>query len=91
VPMLRGTRAFANARYTGPQYCLHAEAGGEVRLGATTETSFALERRITVSRSGSVRSLRALLSLDNAGNLAIYDQCGLPQPGRTLRLMLAFQ
>jgi iron complex outermembrane receptor protein len=32
--------------------------------------------------------LRAVLGLDNVTDATVYDQCGLPQPGRTLRLGL---
>jgi iron complex outermembrane receptor protein len=37
------------------------------------------------------RALRALVSVDNVGNATVYDQCGLPQPGRTVRLMLTLR
>ena len=62
-----------------------------MELPARTQTNLALERRLTLSTRGAVRALRAVLALDNATNTAIYDQCGLPQPGRTLRLMFSFQ
>ncbi|MEX2153250.1 MAG: TonB-dependent receptor [Gemmatimonadaceae bacterium] len=88
---LPGMRAFANARLTGTQYCLNADTGSEMTLDAKAESNFALEKRIAVSQRGAVRAVRALLSLDNATNVAIYDQCGLPQPGRTLRLMFTMQ
>jgi len=91
VPLPARTRGYANARYTGVQYCLNADTGSEMELAAKTEANFALEKRVLVSRNGAVRGLRALLSLDNAGNAAIYDQCGLPQPGRTIRVMLSIQ
>ncbi len=91
VPLPSRVRAFANARYTGTQYCLNADTGADMTLAAKTEANVALERRMSISRRGAVRGLRALLALDNAGNSAIYDQCGLPQPGRTLRAMLSIQ
>jgi iron complex outermembrane receptor protein len=91
TPLPRAIRGFANARYTGTQYCLNADTGSEMTLDGKTETNAALEKTFIVSRSGSIRSLRALVSLDNAANVAIYDQCGLPQPGRTLRLMLTLR
>jgi iron complex outermembrane receptor protein len=91
IPLPGMLRGFANARYTGTQYCLNADTGGEMRLPAKAETNAALERSFVVSRSGSIRSLRTLLSLDNASNVTIYDQCGLPQPGRTLRMMLTLR
>lgn len=87
VPAPAGLRAFGNVRYTGRQFCLHADTGGEMALPATTELNAAVERRFS---SPGLGSLRAVLSLDNAGNTTTYDQCGLPQPGRTLRLMVSF-
>ncbi|MNC98090.1 hypothetical protein D3C83_159510 [compost metagenome] len=62
-----------------------------MELAAKTQANFALERRFTLAGRGAVRGLRAVFALDNAANTAIYDQCGLPQPGRTLRLMFSFQ
>ena len=91
VPLPGRARGFANARYTGIQYCLDADAGGEIELPGRTATNLAVERRFTLARRGAIRALRMVLALDNASNAAIYDQCGLPQPGRTLRLMVSFQ
>lgn len=91
VPMPWRARGFANARYTGTQYCINSDTGSEMRLPGRTQGNVALERRFTLATRGAIRSLRAVLALDNATNTAIYDQCGLPQPGRTLRFMLSFQ
>lgn len=91
VPLPRQLRGFANARYTGKQYCLNADTGSEMALGGKTEANFALEKRLVISQRGAVRGVRALLALDNAANAATYDQCGLTQPGRTLRLMFSIQ
>jgi len=91
VPLPNAVRGFANARFTGTQYCLNADTGAEMTLSAKTESNAALERSFVVSRSRSVRSIRALIALDNATNLAIFDQCGLAQPGRTVRMMLSFR
>jgi iron complex outermembrane receptor protein len=59
-----------------------------MRLKAATTTDLALERRFQVRNGGAFRWLRTVLALDNTGNVTVYDQCGLPQPGRTLRLMM---
>ncbi|MDA1082232.1 MAG: TonB-dependent receptor [Gemmatimonadetes bacterium] len=88
APMPWSARGLANIRYTGTQYCLNAETGGEMTLAAQGTSDIGLERSFTLSRRGPFRALRALLSLDNVSNVAVYDQCGLPQPGRTLRVML---
>jgi iron complex outermembrane receptor protein len=88
IPLPLALRATSNARYTGRQYCLNSDTGNEMELDGATQASVALERRFAVSRRGT---LRALLALDNVGNTAVYDQCGLPQPGRTLRLMVTIR
>lgn len=90
APLPGRLRAFVNARHAGISYCVHADTGTEMALPAATETSLALERRFTLGRSGLARSLRAIVALDNLGNVTVYDQCGLAQPGRTLRLAISF-
>lgn len=89
LPML--ARATAALRYTGRQYCLNADTGNEMELFGKATSNFGVERTFAVASSGPFRALRALFSLDNVGNAAVYDQCGLPQPGRTLRLMVTFR
>jgi iron complex outermembrane receptor protein len=91
VPLPLKLRAFANARFTGTQYCLNAETSNEMKLDGQTETDLAVERKFTVKGRGLFQSLRALVSLDNVGNQTVFDSCGLPQAGRTLRVMLTFR
>lgn len=91
VPLPASVRGFAVARYTGTQYCLNADTARLDELGARTATDVAVQRSFAVARSGPLRMLRALLSFDNIGNVAVYDQCGLPQPGRTLRVMMSLR
>ncbi len=91
VPLPVQMRGFATARYTGRQYCLNADTGNEDQLPARTVADIAVQRSFAVATSGPFRSLRALLAFDNVGNTAVYDQCGLPQPGRTLRLMMTLR
>ena len=85
VPLPLQLRGFANARYTGTQYCLNAETDAEVTLGAQHETDLALERKWSLGGRGLFRTLRALVAIDNVGDATVYDICGMPQPGRTLR------
>lgn len=88
VPLPWQVRGFATARHTGTQSCLNGETGQEMTLKSATTTDLAFERRFAVRSSGPFRWLRTLLALDNMANVATYDQCGLPQPGRTLRFMM---
>jgi iron complex outermembrane receptor protein len=89
VPLPLAVRGAAAARYTGTQYCVHPDAGMQVRLGPQTEGNLAVERGWVLGRgAGLLQSIRALLALDNVNDATVYDQCGLPQPGRTLRVAL---
>ena len=88
VPLPASLKAFAVARYTGTQYCLNGDTSRLDQLPSRTAADMAVQRTFAVARRGPFRALRALLSFDNIGNTAVYDQCGLPQPGRTLRVMM---
>jgi iron complex outermembrane receptor protein len=87
VPLPRGVRGSALARYTGRQYCQHPDLGRQVELGAQTVGDAALSRGWSLGGRGArlLSALRATLALDNVTDATVYDQCGLPQPGRTLR------
>jgi iron complex outermembrane recepter protein len=89
LPLPLALRGTATARYTGTQYCVHPDAGTQVRLGAQTKGDVAVERSWGLGRGrGLLKSIRALAALDNVTDATVYDQCGLPQPGRTLRVGL---
>jgi iron complex outermembrane recepter protein len=59
-----------------------------VTLGGQARTDLGLDRSWTLRRGGALQTLRTALALDNVADRAVYDQCGMPQPGRTLRLSL---
>lgn len=92
VPVALGVRAAAGGRFTGRQLCVHPDLARQVDLAAQAVADAALTRawgaRAGGARGGRLRHVRATLALDNVGNATVYDQCGLPQPGRTLRLGL---
>jgi iron complex outermembrane receptor protein len=90
VPLPLALRGTANARYTSRQYCLNADTGNEDTLASKLESDVAVERHFPIAR-GLFKSLRLLVSVDNVGNAAVFDQCGLVQPGRTGRVMLVLR
>ena len=90
VPLPWQIRGFATTRHTGKQYCLNEETQSWMTLGSATATDLAVQRTSAVN-SGPFRSMRTVLSFDNVGNVSVFDQCGLPQPGRTLRLMVTLR
>jgi iron complex outermembrane recepter protein len=82
-----GIAAGAQAEFTGRQFCL-ASTGDDVELAAGTRVGGELRRQWALRRSPAavMRRLEARLGVENAGDAAIYDQCGLPQPGRIASL-----
>ncbi|WP_169307573.1 TonB-dependent receptor plug domain-containing protein [Gemmatimonas aurantiaca] len=87
-PTLAGFRASVMGRYTGTQYCQHPDLGRQVELASQTVADAAVSRTFGVRSSGLLQRLTALVAMDNLGNKTVYDQCGLPQPGRTIRFGL---
>ncbi|MBL0937484.1 MAG: TonB-dependent receptor [Gemmatimonadaceae bacterium] len=90
-PAFAGIRASAMARHIGTQYCQHPDLGRQVELKSQTIGDAALQRGFSVRRGGLLQRLTALVAMDNVGNVTAYDQCGLPQAGRTLRFGLTLQ
>jgi iron complex outermembrane receptor protein len=71
-------------RHLGPRYCVHPDLDSQVRL--SSDTWLDLEFGRSFGFGGYSRRLDLVLALDNVTDTAVYDQCGLPQPGRLLRL-----
>lgn len=87
-PAIVGARASLMARYTGTQFCQHPDLGRQVELASQSTADASLSRSFRTRSGGLLQRLTAVLALDNIGDKTVYDQCGLPQPGRTLRLGL---
>ena len=83
-PLLSGLRARAAVAAVGRQYCVDPELGGDVALDPTTRLDVVVSREFSLG--GPFRTLQTSLALDNLADAAVFDQCGLPQPGRLLRL-----
>ncbi len=87
TPLPVASRGSLRVAVTGAQWCLHPELAREQRLAPWTRTDATLERSWRVGAPSAVFSrIRTVLALDNIADAAAFDQCGLPQPGRTLRL-----
>lgn len=89
LPMPARLRAAATARFSGKQYCLNADTQREDELQGRLMSDVSVQREFALSGMGPFKRLRAVLGLDNIGDVTAYDQCGLPQPGRTLRLSMS--
>jgi iron complex outermembrane recepter protein len=76
------------ARFTGRQYCANPDRPGQLPLASSTRLDVDAARELRVRRGGAFSVLELRAAVDNVADAAIYDQCGLPQAGRTLRLQL---
>jgi iron complex outermembrane recepter protein len=83
-----GVRGSGTARYVGPQYCADPNGPGELRLAGSTRFDVDAIRPLRLRAAGALSRLDVTAAVENVGDAAIYDQCGLPQPGRTLRLQV---
>lgn len=90
LPLGGGARGTAAVRYTGSQFCQHPDTGADVRLGggALLDAGVSRSWAVAPSRGGLFSRLEARVSGDNLTDRALYDQCGLPRPGRVLSLQL---
>jgi len=80
----------ASLHYTGRQYCVHPDEGREVRLAGATRVDAGVDRAFALG-GGPWRRLRGWVRVENLADAAVYDQCGLPQPGRTMRIGVAVE
>ena len=87
VPFAVKTTLGGEVRFVGDQYCLNNDRGELDRL--TASHIFDLELRRIFQRADRVfGNVDAVVALSNLTDGLAFDQCGLPQPGRTLRFQL---
>jgi outer membrane cobalamin receptor len=89
LPWSRDIETQARVRALGPTRCTNPDSNSlETQRGAQA-VDLGVERRWG-SAARVFGRVTAALQLENAFDAAIYDKCGLPQAGRTLRLSLRF-
>jgi iron complex outermembrane receptor protein len=90
TPTALGITAGAEARFTGRQFCIDPGTGEDRRLDGGVVFNGELVRpwRLRRAREGVFTLLETRLSIQNAGNRALYDQCGLPEPGRVVSFQI---
>lgn len=89
APLFAEIEATLQARYTGRQFCVDPNDGGDLRLDGAGRFDVDLARGWRLGRTGPWFSrIETRVSVDNIADTAIYDQCGMPQPGRTLRFQV---
>ena len=89
APLFYDVNVLAEARHTGKQFCLDLNTGGDRELEAGTFWNADVTRVWSLGRRrGFFSRLETRVAVDNIADTAIYDQCGLPQPGRLARFQI---
>ena len=88
VPLAARTRLTTAATTVGAQSCLNPERGTRERIGAATRVDALVDRDVALGTRGIWSALRLSVGIDNLLDRLTYDQCGLPQMGRTFRVGL---
>jgi len=81
----RGVVLGASVAHIGSQYCVDPAGSGNLSLEAQSVAGLTAERSWRLGTS-AFRRLRLLIGADNLTDAAVYEQCGLPRAGRTLRV-----
>jgi len=87
VPLGFGVRTTGRVRHLGVRYCVHPDFETEQRLARDTWLDLELGGSFDV-RSGRTGRVEMNLAALNVTDEAVFDQCGLPQPGRLLQLQV---
>jgi hypothetical protein len=85
LPVRAGVLLGANVQHIGAQYCVNPETDRDEGLARQTVIGATAQRGWRFA-GPAAHGVRVLLGLENLGNAAVYEQCGLPRAGRTLRL-----
>ena len=91
LPLPVGLEVGAEVEYVASQYCAMPVPGQEEyqRLDGSARADVQLARAFRFDRGlASFQRVGLELAIDNLTDSTVYDQCGLPQPGRTFRLQL---
>lgn len=78
-----GLEVQGRMRMVGDTRCTNPDTNRLDTQRGATAADVGVERRWL---RGSAMRLRSLVQVENVGNKALYDKCGLPQAGRTMRI-----
>jgi hypothetical protein len=84
IPVAKATDVQTRFRALGSTRCTNADTRNLDTQPGARAVDVGVERRWSGLRAWG--RLTATLQVENVGDAAIYDKCGLPQAGRTLRL-----
>jgi iron complex outermembrane receptor protein len=71
---------------TGEQRFIDTDSGTFSTLAPSCHFNVRLARGFELSAAGPWRRVDAVVAIENVGDQPVFDQAGLPQPGRTIRI-----
>jgi outer membrane receptor protein involved in Fe transport len=86
APLPMRTRLGLDLRGTGRQRYIDIDSGAFSSLSRTLQIGLRLSRAFVFGVTGPWQRLDMTLAVENIADQPIFDQAGLPQPGRTFRL-----
>jgi len=90
APLVWQTHLGVEARGVSEQRYIDIDSGNFSTLAPGIGINIRLARGFLLREAGALRRVDAVLALENCADQPIFDQAGLPQPGRTLRLQARF-
>jgi iron complex outermembrane receptor protein len=90
-PIALGFTGGADVEYTGSQFCIDPGTGEDAELDDGAIVGGFVAKRWPLRASwggGEFSNIETRIALDNAADVALYDQCGLPRPGQRVRFEL---
>ena len=90
APLVWRARIGIEARGISEQRYIDLDSGDFSTLPPSIGINVRLARGFLLREAGLLRRVDAVLAVENCADQAIYDQAGLPQPGRTVRLQARF-
>ena len=88
LPVGAGFKGRGDFRFTGAQRCENPEIGGLAPLRSSHVFDLGIRRIFSGGRARRFQRVDASLNVTNVADAVVWDQCGLPQPGRTVMLQL---
>lgn len=82
VPLPAAFLGSGDLRFVGEQRCENPEVGGLQSLSSSRTVDLSLRRFFGLRSGGAMSRIDASASLRNVTDAVVFDQCGLPQPGR---------
>jgi iron complex outermembrane receptor protein len=86
APLPGRARLSLEVHGTGEQRFIDIDSGEFSALSSSLQLDLRLSRGFELGDAGPWRRVDAVIALENAGDQPVFDQAGLPQPGRTIRL-----